>query len=76
MQGVPLIIWTTLSEKIGCGPKNVIELVFLGFSHIIAGKCFGKFLSRSDDTQTYRLFAHFNLKVGKTKIKPQNSTQF
>ena len=63
-------------EKKGSGPKNVKGMVFLTFSHFTAGKSFANFLSRSDDAQTYRVVAHFNLESGKTKIKPQNSNQF
>ena len=75
-QGAPVIKWTTLSEKkTGSGPKNVIEMVFLGFSHITARKRFAILLCRSDDAQTYRIIARFNLEGGKTKIRPQNISQ-
>ena len=60
----------------GSGPKNHKEMVFLGFSHITALYRFPILLQCFDDTQTYRIVAHFNLKGGKTKIEPQNSSQF
>ena len=65
-----------IRKKIGSGAKNLKGMVFLTFSHFTAGKCFTIFLSRSDDAQTYRVVAHFNLEGGKTKIRPQNSKQF
>ena len=63
-------------EKKGSGRKNVIEMVFLGFSHITARKHIAILLCCSDDAQPYRIVAHFILEGGKTKITPQNSSQF
>ena len=65
-----------MRKKIGSGPKNVIGEVFLGFSHITVRKRFAILLCCSDDAQTYRIVASFNLDGGKTKIRPQNSSQF
>ena len=65
-----------IRKKIGSGPKNFKKMVFLRFSHITAGKHFAIFLCCSDDAQTYRTVAHFILEGGKTKIRPQNSSQF
>ena len=62
--------------KKGSGPKNVIEMVFFGISHITARKHFAISLCCSDDIQTYRIVAHFILEGGETKIKPQKSSQF
>ena len=58
------------------GPKNVIEMVFLGFSHITARKQIAFLLCCSDDAQPYRIVAHFILEGGKTKLTPQNISQF
>ena len=49
---------------------------FFGISHITARKHFAILLCCSDDAQTYRIVVHFILEGGKTKIKPQNSSQF
>ena len=65
-----------IGKKIGSRPKNVIEMVFLGFSHITARKQIAILLCCSDDAQTYRILAHFNLEGGKRKVKPQNNSQF
>ena len=43
-------------------------MVFLGFSHITALYRSAIILKCSDDTQTYRIVAHFILKVGKQKL--------
>ena len=51
-------------------------MVFLGFSHITARKRFAILLCCSDGAQTYKLVPRFNLEGGKTKIKPQNISQF
>ena len=60
----------------GSRPKNVIKMVFLGFSHITVRKRFAILLCCFYDAQTYRIVACFNLEGGKTKYKPQNSSQF
>ena len=65
-----------IRKNIGSRPKNVIEIVFLGFSHTTARKRFAILLCCSDDAQSYRIVARFNLEGGKTKIKPQNSSEF
>ena len=65
-----------IGKKTSSGPKNIIEMVFLKFSHITARKRFAILLCSSDDAQTYRMVAHFNLEGGKTKIRPQNSSKF
>ena len=65
-----------MRKNIGSRPKNVIKMVFLGFSHITARKRFAILLWCSDDAQTYRIVARFNLEGGKTKIRPQNSSHF
>ena len=49
-------------------------MFFLGFSHITALYRSAILLQCSDDTQTYKIVAHFTLKGGKTKIEPQNSS--
>ena len=49
---------------------------FLGFSHITARKHIAILLCCSDDAQPYRIVAHFILEGGKTKITPQNRSQF
>ena len=63
-------------KRMGSGPKNHKEMFFLGFSHITALYRSAILLQCSVDTQTYRIVARFNLKGGKTKIEPQNSSQF
>ena len=63
-------------KKLGSLPKNFIEMVFSGFSHVTARRRFTLLLCCSDDVHTYRIVAHFNLEGGKTKVKPQNSRQF
>ena len=65
-----------MRKNIGSRPKNVLKVVFFGFSHITAGKRFTIVLCCSDDAQTYRIVACFKLEGGKTKVKPQNSSQF
>ena len=67
-QGVPVKIWTNLFKKICSRPKNFIELVFSGFSHITARRRFEILLFCSDFAQTYRIVAHFVLEGGKTKL--------
>ena len=63
-------------RKKGSRPKNVIELVFPGFSHITAQRRFAILLCCSDYVQTYRIVAHFTLQGGKSKVRPQNCIQF
>ena len=58
------------------GPKNVKEMALLGFSHITARKHIAFLLCCSDDAQPYRIVAQFILEGGKTKITPQNVSQF
>ena len=65
-----------MRKNIGSRPKDVIKMVFLGFSHLTARKRFAILLCCSDDAQTYKIVARFILGDGKTKIKPQNSSQF
>ena len=65
-----------MRKNIGSRPKNVIKMVFLGFSHITARKRVAILLCCSNDAQAYRIVSCFNLEGGKTKIKPQNSSQF
>ena len=48
---------------------------FLGFSNNSTQNRFPILLWCSDDAQTYRIVADFNLKGGKTKIEPQNNSQ-
>ena len=48
---------------------------FRVFTHYCT-KSLAILLQCSDDTQTYRVVAHFSLKGGKTKIESQNSSQF
>ena len=43
-------------------------MVFLGFSHITVRKRFAILLFFSDDAQTYKIVARFNLKVRKTNL--------
>ena len=43
-------------------------MFFLAFSHITALYRSAIILQCSDDTQTYRIVAHFILKVGKQKL--------
>ena len=65
-----------IRKKIGSGPKNVKEMIFLGFSHFTARKHLAILLCCSDYAQTYRIVAHFIYEGGKTKMKPQNSSHF
>ena len=65
-----------MTKNRGSRPKNFIKMVFLGFSHISVRKRFAILLCCSDDAETYRIVACFNLEGGKTKTKPQNSSQF
>ena len=65
-----------MRKNIGSRPKNVTKMVFSGFSHINVRKRFATLLCCSDDAQTYRIVARFTLGGGKTKIRPQNSSQF
>ena len=67
---------TFMRKNIGSRPKDVIKMVFSGFSHITARKRAAILLCCSDNAKTYRIVARFNLEGGKTKIKPQNSSQF
>ena len=41
---------------------------FFGFSYITALNRFAILLQCSDDAQTYKIVAHFNLKGGKRKL--------
>ena len=63
-----VIKWTTLLGKIGSGPKNVKEMVFLAFSHFTARKHLAILLFCSDYAQTYRIVANSILEGGKTKL--------
>ena len=75
-QGTPVIKWTTFSEeKKSSGPKNFKKMGFLGFSNNSTQNRFPILLWCSNDAQTYRIVADFNLKGGKTKIEPQNNSQ-
>ena len=74
-KGMPVINWTNLSEKNRFSAKKLHNF-FLGFSHITARKQFAILLCCSDGAQTSRLVARFNFEGGKTKIKPQNISQF
>ena len=65
-----------MRKNIGSRPKNVKIMVFLGFSHVNARKRFAILLCCSDDAQTYRIVARFNLEGGKRKTKLQNCSQF
>ena len=66
-----------MRKNIGSLPKNVIKMFFFwGCSHNTARKRFAILLCCSDDAQTYRIVARSNLEGGKTKIRPQNSSQF
>ena len=65
-----------MRKNIGSLPKNVLKKFFFGCSHNTARKRFAIYFCCSDDAQTYRIVARFNLEGGKTKIKPQNSSQF
>ena len=57
-----------MRKNIGSRPKNVIKMVFFGFSHITARKRFAILLCCSNDAQAYRIVACFNLEGGKTKL--------
>ena len=75
-KGAPLIKGTSLSKKNGFWAKKPQRNGFFGvFTHYCT-KSLAILLQCSDDTQTYRIVAHFTLKGGKTKIEPQNSSQF
>ena len=65
-----------MRKNIGSRPRNFIKVVFLGFSHITVRNRFAILLCCSDDAQTYKIVARFNLEGGKTKFRPQNSSQF
>ena len=60
-----------IRRKKRSGPKNFKKMGFLGFSHITAPKRFAILLLRSDDSQTYKIVAHLNLK-GAPTIKEGN----
>ena len=47
--------------------KNLKEMVFLGFSHLTARKQLAILLCCSDDAQTNRIVARFNLEGGENK---------
>ena len=75
-QGAPVLKGTTLSKKNRFWAKKPQRNGFFGvFTHYCT-KSLAIPLQCSDDTQTYRIVAHFSLKGGKTKIEPQNSSQF
>ena len=63
-------------KKNGSGPKNLKEMIFLGFSHFTARKHLAILLCCSDYAHTYKIVAHCILEGGKTKNKPKNSSQF
>ena len=65
-----------IRKKRGFGPKSLKEMIFFVISNTTAGKHVAILLCCSDDAQTYRIVAHFILKGGKTKFRPQNSSQF
>ena len=58
----------TFIKKKGSRSKNLMELIFLRFSHITARKGFATLLFCSEYAQTYRIVAHFILEGGKTKL--------
>ena len=62
-----------IRKRMGSEPKNHEEMFFGVFTHYCT-KSLAILLQCSDDTQTNRIVAHFNLKGGKTKIEPQNSS--
>ena len=64
-----------IRRRMGSGPKPQRNDFFGVFTHYCT-KPLAIFLQCSDDTQTYRIVDHFNLKGGKTKIESQNSSQF
>ena len=49
---------------------------FFGVFNHYCTKTLRNFLCCSDDAQTYRIVAYLNFESGKTKVKPQNSSQF
>ena len=68
---------TNLFKKNGFWAKKPQRNGFFGvFSHISALYRSVILLQCSDDTQTYRIVAHFTLKCGKAKTEPQKSSQF
>ena len=75
-KGAPVIKGTTLSKKNGFWAKKPQRNGFFGVSKHYCTKSLAILLQCSDDTQTYKIVAHFNLKGGKTKIEPQNNSQF
>ena len=64
-----------IRRRMGSGPKPQRNDFFGVFTHYCT-KPLAILLQCSDDTQTYRIVDHFILKGGKTKIGPQNSSQF
>ena len=68
-QGEPVLKWTTLSKKIGSGPKNVKKWFFFRFSQFTALKQLAILFCCSDYAQTYRIVGQSILEGGKTKIK-------
>ena len=58
-----------MRKNIGSRPKDVIKMVFLGFSHLTARKRFAILLCCSDDAQTYKIVARFNLEGGEKATK-------
>ena len=65
-----------IRKNIGSRPKHLIEMVFSGVFTHDTRKTFAILLCCSDDAQTYKIVALFNLEGGKTEIKPQKSSQF
>ena len=49
---------------------------FWGFHTLLHENASQFYCCCSDDAQTYRIVARFNLEGGKTKFKPQNRDQF
>ena len=68
MKGVPVIEWTTLSEKNRFWAKKPQRNGFLEFSHFTARKHLAFLLFCSAYAQTYRIVAHFIFEGGKTKL--------
>ena len=68
-----------IRKKRGTGPKNVKELIFLGF-HILLHENTSQFYCAAPMmlqlTGYSQDFTHFFLEGGETKIRPQNSSQF
>ena len=66
-----------MRKNIGSRPKNIIKMFFFwGFQTLLHENASQFYCCCSDDAKTYRIVARFNLEEGKTKIKPQNGSQF